>query len=91
MIAVHVLRLELGLISISQIITGLTGVLQGYPQAAISRHFARENHRGFLEDARVAILYKLYGNGRQRESFWQYKLDTFVPRGLTIRKVYCCS
>ena len=67
------------------------GGASGVPQAEISRHFARENLRGFLEDARVVILYKLYGNGRQRESFWQYKLDTFVPRGLNIRKVDCCS
>ena len=61
------------------------------PRVDIFRHFAGEGHRGFLEDVIVVILNKLYGNGKQRESFWQYKLDTFVPRGLNIRQVDCCS
>ena len=67
------------------------GGASGVPQATIFRHFAGEGHRGLLEDGRVVILDKLYGNGRQWESFWQYKLDTFVPRGLNIRQVDCCS
>ena len=36
MLGVRVLRLELGLISISHVIAGLTGVLQGYPRLAFS-------------------------------------------------------
>ena len=67
------------------------GGASGVPQAAIFRHFAGEGHRGLLEDVRIVILDKLYGNGRKRESFWQYKMDTFVPRGLNIRQVDCCS
>ena len=70
MLAVHVLRLDLGVISISHVIVGLTGVLQGYPRLTFFRHFAGEGHRGFLEDVRVAILDQLYGNRRQRKSFF---------------------
>ena len=33
------------------------------------------------------IIDRLNGNGRIRESFWQYKLETFAPRGLDIRLV----
>ena len=72
MLAVHVLRLDLGLIIISHVIVGLTGVLQGYPRLTFFRHFAGEGHRGFFEDVRVAILDKLYGNRRQRKSFFSY-------------------
>ena len=67
MLAVHVLRLELGLIIISHVITGLTGGASGVPQADIFWHFVGEGHRGFLEDVRVVILDKLYENGRQRK------------------------
>ena len=67
------------------------GGASGVHQTDIFRNFAGEGHRGFFEDVRVVILDKLYGNRRQRESFRQYKLDTFVPRGLNIRQVNCCS
>ena len=67
------------------------GGASGVHQADIFRHFVGDGNRGFLEDGRVVILDKLYGKGRQRESFWQYKLDTFVPRDLNIRQVDCCS
>ena len=40
MLAVHVLRLELGVIILSYVIVGLTGVHQGYLQDDIFRHFA---------------------------------------------------
>ena len=63
MLAVHVLRSELGLTITSQVIAGLTGVLQGVPKADIFRYSAQEGHRGFLEEVRVVILGKLYGNG----------------------------
>ena len=36
MLAVHVLRLELGLIIISHVIVGLSEVLQGYPRLIFS-------------------------------------------------------
>ena len=67
------------------------GGASGVPQADIFRHFAGEGHRGFLEDIKIIIIDRLFGNGRQRESFWQYKLDTFVPRGLNTRQVDICS
>ena len=58
------------------------GGASGVPQAQIFRYFAKEGHQGFLEDVIVVILDKFHGNRRQREGFWQYKLDTFVPRTL---------
>ena len=67
------------------------GGASGVPQADIFRHFVGEGYRGFLEDIRVVNLDKLSGNGRQQESFWQYKLDTFVSLGLNIRQIDCCG
>ena len=55
------------------------------PQMDLFRHFSEENHHGFLEDIRVKIIDRPVGGGdRIRESFW---LDTFTPRGLTVRPV----
>ena len=42
---------------------------------------------GILKDVSVIIIDRLNGNGRQRESFWQYKLETFAPQGLNIKQV----
>ena len=42
---------------------------------------------GFLEDIKVTIIDGLNEYGRIRESFWQFKLETFAPRGLDIRLV----
>ena len=63
------------------------GGSSGVPQADFFRHFAGKDHHGFLEDIKVTIIDRLNGNGRIRESFWQYKLETFAPRGLNIRLV----
>ena len=63
------------------------GGSSGIPQADFFRHFAGKDHHGFLEDIKVIIIDRLNGNGRIRESFWQYKLETFAPRGLNIRLV----
>ena len=30
---------------------------------------------------------RLFGESRIRESFWQFKLDTFAPKGLNVRLV----
>ena len=57
------------------------------PQMDLFRHFSEENHHGFLEDIRIKIIDRLVGRDRICESFWQYKLDTFTPRGLTVRPV----
>ena len=57
------------------------------PQAEFFRHFSGEGHRGFLQDIRVSIIDRLTGGNRMRESFWQYKLDSFSPKGLNTRHV----
>ena len=49
--------------------------------------FYRRTHEGFLKDVSVIIIDRLNGNGRQRESFWQYKLETFAPQDLNIKQV----
>ena len=67
------------------------GDASGVPQADIFRNFAVEGHRGFLEDIKTFIIDRLFGNGRQRESCWQCKLDTAVPQGLNTRQVDICS
>ena len=50
------------------------------PLADFFRHFTGEGHQSFLKNANVKIIDMLYGSGRQRERFWQYKLDTFAPQ-----------
>ena len=49
MLALHVLRLELGLIIISHVIVGLTGVLQGYPRLTFSGILPKRVTRGSLK------------------------------------------
>ena len=57
------------------------------PQAEFFRHFSGEGHQGFLKDISVKIIDRLTGGDRMRESFWQYRLDSFAPRGLNTRQV----
>ena len=57
------------------------------PQAEFFRHFTEEGHRGFLKDISVKIIDRLTGGNRMRESFWQYRLDCFAPKGLNTRQV----
>ena len=80
-------RLGLGLITTRRAIVSLSGALRVYLRLIFFRHFAGKDHHGFLEDIKVIIIDRLNGNGRIRESFWQYKLETFAPRGLNIRLV----
>ena len=35
----------------------------------------------------VQIIDRLTGGNRMRESFWQYRLDCFAPKGLNTRQV----
>ena len=42
---------------------------------------------GFLKDISVKIIDRLTGGNRMRESFWQYRLDCFAPKGLNTRQV----
>ena len=57
------------------------------PQMEFFRHFSEEGHRGFLNDISVKVIDRLTGNDRRRESFWQYRLNTFSPMGLNTRQV----
>ena len=56
-------------------------------QAEFFSNFSEEGHCGFLEYIKVTIIDRLTGSDRMRESFWQYKLDSFTPKGLNIRQV----
>ena len=57
------------------------------PQVELFRHFSEEGHHGFLKDISVKIIDRLTGGNRMRESFWQYRLDCFAPKGLNTRQV----
>ena len=57
------------------------------PQMDFFRHFSEGGHHRFLEDIRVKIIDRLFGNDRIRESLWQHKLDTFTPQGLNVKEV----
>ena len=57
------------------------------PQMDFLRHFSEEGHHGFVEDICVTIVDRPIGRDRTRESFWQYKLDTFTSRGLNVKEV----
>ena len=52
------------------------------------RHFTEEGHHRFLKDISVKIIDRLTGGkgNRMRESFWQYRLDCFAPKGLNTRQ-----
>ena len=75
--------LGLGLIIISRKFNSGASI----PQAEFFRHFTEEGHRGFLKDISVKIIDRLTGGNRMRESFWQYRLDCFAPKGLNTRQV----
>ena len=44
-------------------------------------------HHGFMEDVGVQVFDRLLGESRVREGFWQFKLDSFAPKGLNVRLV----
>ena len=56
-------------------------------QVEFFRHFTEEGHQGFLKDISVKILERVTAGNRMRESFWQYRLDCFAPKGLNTRQV----
>ena len=58
-----------------------------YPQVEFFRHFTEEGHHGFLKDISVKIIDRLTVGNRMRESFWQYRLDCFAPKGFNTRQV----
>ena len=57
------------------------------PQVEFFRNFTEESHQVFLKDDSAEIIDRLTGGNRMRESFWQYRLDCFAPKGLNTRQV----
>ena len=48
-------------------------------------HFLEAGHKG-IEDMRVRIIDKTNVNDpTNREGFWAYKLNSFIPQGLNLR------
>ena len=58
------------------------------PQAGLFSHFVNNNHHG-MDDWQFQIIdsSRTEVQLRERESFWQYKLKTFLPLGLNERNV----
>ena len=57
-------------------------------QQALHDHFDLPGHTGFQDFDFILIDQgNSENNTRKREMFWQYKLDTFIPRGLNDREV----
>ena len=56
-------------------------------QADFHRHFELAGHHGFMEDVKVQVIDRIFGESRVREGFWQFKLDSFAPKGLNVRLV----
>ena len=61
---------------------------QEVPQQSFHPHFNCENHNG-MEDWQFTLIDEASNvdSLRRKESFWQYKLDCFVPNGLNERNV----
>ena len=57
-------------------------------QASLFEHFFSDGHHG-LDDWSFQLIDQADSEIRlrERESFWQHKLDTFVPRGLNEREI----
>ena len=53
------------------------------PQAGLFEHFLQEGHHG-MEDWSFQIIDTSWNlqKLREREAFWQYRLNTFLPEGL---------
>ena len=60
-------------------------------QESFHAHFENDDHHG-ESDWKIKIIDqgKDADDIRRRESFWQYKLDTFQPNGLNDREVTFC-
>ena len=57
-------------------------------QQHFHQHFKQPEHNG-MDDWRVTLIDRADNRKelRRRESFWQYKLNTFFPHGLNERNV----
>ena len=58
------------------------------PQKLFHAHFLQSCHKG-MKDWDITLIEQCESESilRQRESFWQHKLDTFIPKGLNDRTV----
>ena len=67
--------------------TGMAGY--NIPQAGLFQHFLEPNHHG-MNDWCFQLIDKCDNElkVRERESFWQFKLNTFLPLGLNERTVF---
>ena len=54
-------------------------------QAELFEQFSDADHQGFLEDISFQIIDRVFENSRQREGFWQFKIDSFIAEGLNTR------
>ena len=57
-------------------------------QASLHAHFKDDKHHG-VSDMEITLIDQTESKDdlKRRESFWQYKLDTFQPNGLNERDV----
>ena len=39
----------------------------------------------FLKEISFQIIDRVFGDSRQREGFWQCKVDSFIPEGINVR------
>ena len=61
---------------------------KGIQQQKFHSHYCKESHSG-IEDWKITLIDQIDGDVnflRQRESFWQHRLDTF-SNGLNEKKV----
>ena len=67
---------------------GTLAVGKSVPQQALHAHFAQDDHCG-ISDFIFTLIDSASDNiqARKSESFWQYKLNVFEPKGLNIRDV----
>ena len=56
-------------------------------QAELFRHFTEANHHGFLEGVSFQIIGRQFGISRHKEGFWQFRLQSFMPKGINVRCV----
>ena len=71
-------RLGLDLTTTRRAIVSLLGALRVYPRMIVSGILQGRIVIGFSRI--ILIIDQPNDNGRRRESFWQYKLETFAPR-----------
>ena len=69
----------------------LTGTLSQdkiVPQASFHKHFCQDDHNG-ISDWSITLIDQAddLPGVRSKESFWQHKLDTFIPNGLNEKEV----